>query len=189
MAGKATRKRSDSEVHTHLSIKVEDHEASVSASVNHLAYEPQYGWHSGGEEPVYEFRNSVIVSGTATWPEQRAGDHYEITLYGGGSPVRDLDARLKDLAELDAHGSPRYRKYRGREVPVYRPPPGLGVLDRVRGEPTWRTYLFVKPTFADRWLALLVGTSGLFIALHECRTGRSRWIRGIGLHTADPTED
>jgi hypothetical protein len=187
MAGKATSKRAESEVYTDLVIKVETYEASVSAGVNHLAYDPQYGWHSDGEEPVYELRTCVVVLGAAVWPEERAGDRCEVTLYG--SPGRDLDARLKDLAELDEHGSPRYRTYRGREVPVYRPPRGLGVLHKVRGEPAWTTYLFVKPEFVDRWLALLGRTSGLFVNLRECKIGRDRWIRSIGLHTADPTEE
>ena len=189
MARNATNGKPTSEMHTHLAIEVEGYEASVSVGVNHMAYEPQYGWHSDGEEPVYEFRNRLVVSGTATWPEDRTGDRYEVTLYGGESPVHDLNARLKDLAELDEHGSPRFRKYRGREVPVYQPPSGLAVLDKVRGEPAWRTYLFVKPAFVDQWLALLTASSGPFIGLHECRAGRSRWVRGIGLDTADPSEE
>jgi hypothetical protein len=187
MARNATRKRAESEEHTHLALKVEGYEASVSARVNHLAYEPQYGWHSDGEEPVYELINRVVVSGTAISPEERAGDRCEVTLYG--SQDRDLDARLKDLAELDEHRSPRFRTYRGREVPVYKTPLGLGLLDKVRVEPAWRTYLFVKPVFVDRWLALLGTTTGLFVELRECKVGRDRWIRSIGLQTTDPTED
>jgi hypothetical protein len=187
MARKAARRRAESEVYTNLVIKVETYEASVSAGVNHLAYEPQYGWHSDGEEPVYELHNRVVLSGTAIAPEKRAGDRYEITLYGSSGP--DLDARLKDLAELDAHGSPRYRTYRGREVPVYKPPFGLGVLNKVRGEPAWTTHLFVKPVLVDRWLALLGTTKNLFIELHECKVGRDRWVRSIGLQTTDPMEE
>lgn len=79
--------------------------------------------------------------------------------------------------------------YRGREVPIYRPPHGLGVIDKARGEPEWRTSLFVKPGFVDRWLALLGSSRELFISLHECRTGRKRWVRGIELITSNPEED
>jgi hypothetical protein len=181
---KATSKRAESEIYTHLSIKVESYEASTSAGINHHAYEPQYAWRSTDDEPVYELRNSVVVSGTALWPENRAGDRYAIALHG--SSGRDFDNRLKDLAELDQHGTPRYRSYRGREVPVYQPPRGLGVLNKVRGQPSWTTYLFMKPALVDRWLPLLTSTTGLFVELTECKVERDRWIRSLALSTADP---
>ena len=188
LAKRKTKKAPPAEVHTHLTLKVESYEASVSAGINHAAYEPQYGWHSGDEEPVYQFRNSLIVSGTATYPDDRAGDYYEIWLYGDSSPARDLDAKLEDLAERDEYGAPRYRKYRGRDVPIYKPPAGFGLLDKVRGEPAWHTSLFVKAWLVEQWLSLLTTQTGLFVGLHECKAKRTRWVRRIELHTADPTD-
>ena len=188
MTRSATGKQVKSEEHSHLTISVDRYEASVSARINHFAYEPQYAWHPIDEEPVYQFSNGLIVWGIVTWPEDRGGDRCEVTLYGDVSPARDLDTRLEEIAELDEDRLPRYRKYRGREVPVYREPKGFGVLDKVRGEPEWRTSLFVKPTFVDRWLALLTSSDGLFISLHECKSSRKRWVRGIELRTSDPNE-
>ncbi|GFM28598.1 hypothetical protein [Novosphingobium sp. PY1] len=112
-----------------------------------------------------------------------------VTLYGDTSPARDLDAKLEDIAERDEHGVPRYRHYRGREVPVYRAPKGLGVLDKSRNEDEWSMSLFVKQTFVDRWLTLLVASRELFISIHECKVGRSRWVRAIKLGTANPDDE
>ncbi len=57
------------------------------------------------------------------------------------------------------------------------------MLDKVRGEPEWHTSLFVKPALVDRWLALLGSSRDLFMSLHECKIGRTRWVRGIELVT------
>jgi hypothetical protein len=182
------KKSPTAETHTHLTINVDTYEASVSAGVNHVAYEPQYGWYSDGEEPVYQFRVDLTVSGKATSPADRARDSYDIMLSGEDTPVRNLDCKLSDLAELDEIGSPQYRTYRGRDVPIYEPPPGLGVLNKVRGAPSWSAFLLVKPSMIEQWLTLLTTHSDLFISLHECRANRTRWVRRIQLGTADPTE-
>jgi hypothetical protein len=116
MKGSTKGKRSTPEEHSHLTIAVEGFEASVSAAVNHLAYEPQYAWHSLDEEPVYQFRNSLIVSGTLLGPTDRAGDRCVVTLYGYGSPTRDLGAKLEDIAELK-QTSPREPNRRSRSGP------------------------------------------------------------------------
>lgn len=167
---------------------MENYEASVSAGINHVAYEPQYGWYSDGEEPVYQFRVDLTVSGKATSPDDRAGNSYDIMLSGESAPVRDLDCKLRGLAELDEFGAPRYRKYRGRDVPIYEPPPGLGVLNKVRGAPSWSTFLLVKPSMIEQWLTLLTTRSELFISMHEFRANRTRWVRRIQIGTAAPTE-
>lgn len=189
MTQKKSRRRPPTEAHSHLVIAVEGHQTSVSARINHYAYEPQYAFRLLEDEPVYQFSNRLVASGTIVSEGKSAGDRCVVTLYGDPSPAFNLDARLEDIAELDAHGSPRYRTFRGKEVPVYRPPKGLGVIEKVRGEPLWQTSLFVKPVFVDRWLALLGSSRDLFISLHECKLGRKRWVRGVELGTANPEEE
>ncbi|MGQ7829783.1 hypothetical protein [Altererythrobacter sp. Z27] len=186
--GTAAR-RSSTEVHSHLTIAVEGYEASVSARVNHYAYEPRYAFRPLDDQPVHEFSSRLVVAGTIVSEGKSATNCCLVTLYGDPSPAFDLDARLEDIAELDDHGSPRYRQYRGKEVPVYRPPKGLGVLGKVKGQPEWQTSLFVKPVLVDRWLTLLCSSRDLFMSLHECKTGRTRWVRGIELGTVNPEEE
>ena len=188
MRKKSKAKKRQVEEHSHLTISVEKYEASVSLRINHYAYEPQYAWQSTDEEPVYELSNDLIVSGSILEPADRAGDRCVITLYGADTSVRDLDAKLEDIAEVDENRVPRFRTYRGREVPIYRPPRGLGLIDKARGEPEWRTSLFVKPCLVDRWQTLLGSSRKLFISLHECKAGRKRWVRGIELMTQNPDE-
>lgn len=189
MAKKPANKRRAEETHTHLAISVQNFGASSSASINHAAYGSNSSWYADGEEPVYVLRNQLTVSGKAIDPDERSGDWYDITL-SGGSPTTsfDLDAKLKDLAERDEYGAPRYRKYRGRDVAIYKPPPGLGLLEKVRGETAWTAWLFVKPALIEQWLALLTSTSDLYVAVHECKAKRHRWIRSIELSTIDPAD-
>lgn len=188
MARKQNGKSGAEEVHTHLSIRVDDYEASLSTLINHAAYEPQYGWQPADDDPVYQNGITLRVLGTSIWPDKRAGDQYEITLSADNSPSRNLEMKLRDLAELDEFGTPRYRAYRGREVPIYKQPPDFGLLDKVRGLPSWRSWISVKPSLAHSWLTLLAARQDLFIALHECRKSRVRSVRGLALHTHDPYE-
>lgn len=132
------------EQHTHLAIRVDRYDAGVRASINHNVYAPQYAWNLDDADPVYELTNEVTITGTATYPPERAGDTYELKMYGNDAPSHRLNLELKDVQERDEHGSPKYRQYRGKEIPVYLAPKGLGLLDKVRGEPHWTAWLFVS---------------------------------------------
>jgi len=138
-------KRKPAEEHTHIGIGVDRYQAAVTASINHSVYGPQYALSLNDDDSVYEFTNQVTITGTATYPDERAGDTYEFTIYGDDTPSHHRDAKLKDVQARDKYGSPQYRTYHGREIPVYVAPKGLGMLDKVRGEASWRAWLFVAP--------------------------------------------
>lgn len=174
---------------TDLAIRVTGHEARVNARVNHDAYQPQYAMNLDDNDPLYDFRNEVTITGTATWPEDRAGQAFELTLYGDDAPSSRTDLRLRDIHARNKHGSLQYRTYRGREVPVFAPPRGMGILDKVRGEPRWRGAIFVARRLVTDALILLRQKRPLYIALDERRIERTRWIRRFHLQTTDPAEE
>jgi len=183
------RQRKPKEEHTHLAIRVEQYEAHVEASVNHNVYAPQYAWDLDDDDALYQFTTQLTIKGISTYPEERADDEYELTIYGNDTRSRRLDATLKDAHARDEHGLPRYREYRGRQIPIYNPPSGLGLLDKVRGEPRWAAWLFVAPRFVSDALVLLGHGKKMFLAIHESKNKRTRWVQSLTLQTADPAEE
>ncbi|MEI9410493.1 hypothetical protein [Mesorhizobium salmacidum] len=155
MPRKTKRQKQPDEEHTHLAIRVERYEASVEAAINYNVYTPQTAWSSDDDDPLYRFISRLTVAGLSTYPEERAGDTYEITVYGDNLGSGDIRATLKDVQERDQHGSVKYRQYRGTQIPIYNPPPGIGLIDKIRGEPRWTAWLRVSPHYTSDALALL----------------------------------
>ncbi|MEZ5654279.1 MAG: hypothetical protein R3E04_00085 [Sphingobium sp.] len=174
---------------THLELRVESFEASLWGGVNHDALAPEYAWRLDEEDLVYKFTSELRISALTTWPSKRANEHFELTLHGDDRHSTRLLEMLKDIRATDNDGSPRYRTYRGKEIPVLVPPDGLGVIDKVRGESTRRAWLFVTPLFVDQCRSLLTNTTDLFLSIHEWKCGRSRWVRSLSLQTSDPAEE
>lgn len=109
----------------------------------------------------------------------RVEHSYEVTIYGDNLGSGDIRATLKDVQERDEYGSPKYRQYRGRQIPIYKPPPGMGRIDKIRGEQRWTAWLRVSPRFTSDALALLSNGRALFLAIHERKTNRTRWVREL----------
>lgn len=189
MSRKRHRQGKREEQHTHLAIRVDRYDAGVRASINHNVHSPQYAWNLDDADPVYEFTNEVTITGTATYPPERAGDTYEVTMYGNDAPSHRLHLELKDVQERDVHGSPKYRQYRGREIPIYIAPKGLCLLDKVRGEAHWRAWLLVSSRMVTDALTLLGQRKHVFLAIHERKANRARWVQRISLQTSDPAEE
>jgi hypothetical protein len=97
--------------------------------------------------------------------------------------------KLKDLQARDARGSLRYRTYRGKDLPMYDRPKSFGLLNKTRGEARWTGWLFLPTRSASDMLVLLSQKRDLFLAVHERRNGRTRWIHGMSLQTSDPSEE
>ena len=177
------------EEHSHIAIQVATYEAQANAAINHTAIAPQYAWDLNDDDPLYSFTSHLRIVGDALYPENRTGYRYELTIYGNDAPSRRVDAKLKDVHARDKHGSPQYRSYRGREIPVYNPPKGMGILDKVRGEQRWTAWVHATPRFVSDALALLSLRKELFLTIHERKIERTHWIQGITLQTADPREE
>jgi hypothetical protein len=189
MPRKTKRRKQTEEEHTHLAIRVERCEASVEAAVNYNVYSPQSAWNSDDDEPLHRFTTRLTVAGKSTSPDERAGDTYEVTIYGDNLGSGDVRATLRDVQARDEHGSPKYRQYHGRQIPIYNPPPGMGLIDKIRGEPRWTAWLRVSPRFTSDALALLSNGRSLFLAIHERKKDRARWVQSVSVQTSDPAEE
>lgn len=189
MPRKAKRQGKPEEEHTLIMIRVEGYEAHVDAGINSAVYAPQYAWDLDDDDPLYKFTSRLQITGTSLYPEKRAGETYELIVYGDDARSRQLDTKLKDTQARDKHGSPQYRSYRGREIPVYGAPKGMGLLDKIRGEPRWTAWLHVMPGFMNDALVLLGQKRDLFLTIHECKIERARWVRRVTLQTHDPQEE
>ncbi len=181
-----SRSSEEEDVHTHLTIHVKYYDARVSTSINHEIYNPGAFW-IVEDDPVYGFTTELAITGVSTYPEERAGDIYELTIHGDDAPSRGHAVKLKDMQTRDERGSLQYRTYRGKDVPVYDRPGSFGLLNKMGGESRWTGWLFVPTGFVRDMLVLLGHGRDLFLALHERRSGRKRWIHGLSLQTNDPT--
>lgn len=189
MPRRTKRQKQPEEEHTHLAIRVERCEASVEAAINYNVYTPQTAWHSDDDDPLYRFTTRLTVAGISTYPEERAGDTYEVTIYGDNLRSGDIHATLRDVQERDEHGSPEYRQYRGRQIPIYNPPLGMGLIDKIRGEPRWTAWLRVSPDYTSNALTMLGNGRSLFLAIHERKRGHARWVQSVSLQTTNPAEE
>lgn len=172
-----------------IGVKVENYDARVEAYINIEAKDPKYAIDLDDRDPVYKYITRLTIVGTATYPEDRAGQRFEITVYGDESPSRHVFPTLKDLQQRGEYGQPLYREYRGRSLPVLRKPRGLGTLQKIRGEPVWTAWLNVAARLVSDMLVLLGTKRDMYLTIEERKIGRTRWVDGISLQTTDPAEE
>jgi hypothetical protein len=174
--------------YTFLAICVERYEVETEATVNHYLEQPQYAFRElRDDDPVFEYTTRVKIRGTSTYPDERAGEAYEVILRGDDAPSTDVHLKLSDVHERDEYRSPRYRSYRGREIPVFKTVPGFGVLNKNGRE--WNAWLTVAPRLVSDMLTLLGTGRKLYLSLDERKEQRLRWIRGLALRSTDPAEE
>ena len=170
-----------------IAIKVDDYSVRADAEINSsLLGSPRF--FDNEEEPVHEFETKLEITGLCTDPEDRVGHRFEISMYGAA----DIDQRtpkIKDLRERNKEGDYRYRTYRGREYPVYAPPPPVAYIDKVRGENRWITWLWVPPRMVTDTLIILSGNKQTYISLHEIKEGRKRRAQNLTVQTTDPADE
>lgn len=183
------KKAAPEPVITRLGLRLEASEVRVDAGVNIDARHPKYALSFNEDDPVYTYITRLTLRGTVTSPPERAGDQYEVAVSGDEAPSRHVSPTLKQLQERDEFGSPKYRDYRGGSIPVYRTIPGLGLVNKARGEAAWYGWVNVSARVVSDMLVLLNSGRTLYLAIEERREGRTRWIDGVGLQTSDPAED
>ena len=137
---------------------------------------------------VFDFHTHIEVVGVCTYPEERQGASYQVTVYGE-ERNGEFEKRLSDYVARDAEGNIKRRKSRGIEAPIYVPPNGIGLLDKRRGENLWNGVVWVAARTTSDMLTLLTRVERLYISIHEKRVGRQRWILRLTLQTSDPAEE
>ncbi len=189
MPKKKKRQKVPDDEHAHLAIRVDGYEAKIGATINHNVFAPQFAWNLEDDDPLFEFVTQLVISGTITYPEERSGASFEITFLASNTGSKDFQSTLKDVQARDEHGVPEYRIYRGRQIPIYKPPKGMGLVDKIRGEASWVAHLRVSPSFVSNALALLTTGRRLFLAVNERKSDQTRWIQSANLQTTNPAEE
>jgi len=186
---KALSSKSKGGEYTLLAIRVDTHNTRSAASISLTARHPQSAFERRDDDPVYECETEISLSGVVTYPDERAGQNFSITLHGDDSPSSETHATLKDIAVLDQYGSPTYREYRGRHIPVYKLPSGLGLIEKVRGEPAWTAWAKLPRRALTDMAAILAPGRQLYLEVQERKSDRVRWVNSIAIQTFDPAAD
>lgn len=169
-----------------IAITVDDYTVHADAGINlSLLGSPRA---VDEDEPVYRFETTLELSGLCTDPEDRAGHRYDITMRGAPTGYEHSLA-IKHLREHDKNSLPRYRAYRGGQLPVYAPPPPLAFVNKVRGEDCWTVWLTVAPQIVTDSLILLSGSKTVYVSLHEVKEHRQRRVQSLSVQTTDPREE
>ena len=182
----ARKQRKVTREYTLLGLEVCGFQAAADAGIN---YEVKNLRHCAPDEKVFKFDSSLEMSCVCIYPDERAGDGYELSAHGYECQPGDFESTLDDYHVRDEDYQRKYRKVQGSEVPVYELPKGIGMLDRIRGTKDWRCWAWVSPQTVTDMLLLLTGVSPLYVALNEVKIGRQRWIDGLTLQTSNPAED
>ncbi len=178
------------DVYTEVVIQVGSYDAAVDAAINHVVYAPQNAFKLDDSDPVFAFKTRLVVRGVSTYPPERASDQYEFTIYGDDAPSQDIHTTLKDVQKREGgYGLPQYREYRGRQIPIYEPPSGLGLIEKIRGQKQWSVWVHAPTRFTNDLLTLLGHKRPLFIYLRERKNDRARWVQGISLQTVNPLDE
>ncbi|MET0010716.1 MAG: hypothetical protein ABW109_22910 [Candidatus Thiodiazotropha sp. 6PLUC4] len=170
-----------------IAIEVDDYSVRSEAGINYHLHGSLYPF-DHEDEPIYSFESVLHISGVCTDPKDRAGHRYDITLYGMPYEQRNTPS-IKDLHERDEHGSPKYRKRRGREEPVYTPAPPIAYIDKIRGEDRWTTSVVVAPQMVTDSLIILSSQKSAYISIHEIKENRKRRVNSLTVQTTNPEEE
>jgi hypothetical protein len=170
-----------------IAIEVEDNSVGADAGINSsLLGSPRFI--DDEEETVHEFQTNQEITGLCTDPEDRAGHRFDIHMYSAPD-IKQRTPRIKDLRDRNKEGDYRYRAYRGRQYPVYAPPPPVVYIDNVRGENRWLTWAWVTLRMVTDSLILLNGNKQVYVSLHEVKESRKRLIQNLTVQTTDPAEE
>ena len=182
----AETKKTSAEEYTFLALKLNRFDAVINASIN---YEVRDSRHRRDDAKVYDFESHLYIEGVCTYPAKRAGATYCLTVYGSEPRYDKFTSILADCHVRNDHGLPKYRKVRGKEVPIYDVPKGIGHLERQRGVQTWVGWIWVPPQTVNDMLTLLPHVRPLYIDIHELSINRNRWLVGLTLQTTAPAAE
>ena len=180
-------KRTEEE-HNFLSIKVSHFDVSIESSINYNLRVDRPIIIRNGEELAFLNETRLEITGLCVAPKDRVNEEYEISIWGSERYVGEHDLMLRHYQAKDEHGSPKYRQYRGQSYPVYEPPLGLGSISKNRDIGIWQSVIWVKPRLASDMLVMLNQKRTLYLAIHETKKGRQRWVQSVGLQTTNPVE-
>jgi len=177
------QKTKQHEEYDFLHLEVLNYAVSSNASINHEVRDRRS---QHDEAKVYEFYSDVAVTCRRIWPEERPDWEYRIHIYGQPLTYRDFDMTLKDCHVRDAENRFVYEKRSGRERPVYEAPKGLGSWEKLRGQNCMSGAIWISPKSMSDMIQILNNGQPPWVAIHERKIEKIRWIVGFTLQTEKP---
>ena len=66
------------------------------------------------------------INGIVTAPKTLVGNSFELRVQSIDQTSNELNWTLDDTHKRNEYGAREYRTYRGKEIPIFNPPSGLG---------------------------------------------------------------
>ena len=167
-------------------IQITNYDIYIDSSIN---YEVRDKRHHFDDAKIYDFSSYIKFHGSCMDSQGINDRKYEIIAYGSEAQPGDFDLKLSDCHLQDEKGFRQFRKYRGREVPIYNIPNGIGMLTRLKGSQITFGSAWVSPETITNMLAVLPHVSPIYLSIHERLIEGQRWIIGLTLQTSDPDEE
>jgi len=186
---KRKKRRTAEPSYTQLGVRVEQYEVESAVDVNFHLEHPHLAFHDADDDPLFEHITRLVLTGTATYPSDRAGERFELTIRGDDGPSTRVGLKLRDMQLRDHNRVSQYREYRGQTLPVYRPVPGIASVSRAGKASPWTAWINLAPRLVSDMLALVGFSDRLYLGILECKQGRERWIRRLSLQTTDPATE
>ncbi|PCJ95120.1 MAG: hypothetical protein COA45_12390 [Zetaproteobacteria bacterium] len=168
-----------------LGIEITNHTTAINASIN---YEVRKTRKCTGDEEIYSFNSYIEIEGFRIYPEGHNDITYSITIYGEERADWPFSLKLNDCQKIDDELIPIYRKIRGKEVPVYDLPKGIGYIERQRGIQHWRGAIWVPQRTITDMLALLPHVQPLYLDILTIMEKKHQNITSLSLQTNNPAE-
>ena len=182
-----TTKKKPTDTYETLAAKVTDYKLRIRAGLNsNLKGNPIR--QPRPTDPLYTYETWIQIYVECTEPSKRAGETYDIFMVADPN-ADDLKLTLDDVQARDRAGNPKTRFYRGAEITVYEPPPGITVVSPGGGKRHHHVYLRVAPSLASNMITALSADAAPFLAIHEHKVGPKRWIDHLSLQSVDPAEE
>ena len=175
--------------YTQLAVRLERYDVQSEVGVTFYLERPELAFHDADDDPLFEHITRLVLTGTATYPAERSGECFELTIRGDDGPSSRVGLMLRDMHLLDKERVPRYREYRGQSYPVYRQVPGIASMSRAGKTSSWTAWINLKPRLVSDMLLTLGLRARLYLGILESKQGRERWIRQLSLQTIDPANE
>jgi len=177
------RKKKIKEENSELVAKVSGFDVCSEASIN-IDLRMDRPFLSRDTDLAHEFVTTLEIVGEFISPRSHIGELLELTIRGCEPHSGDFSTTLKDYQTRDKYRAPIYRTYRGEQIPVYEAPPGIALLNKVRGQNAWNAWLWLSARLVSDMLIVLNSKRDLYINIQELKKDRKRWIQSLSLQTS-----
>lgn len=86
MPRKKKVRRKAEPVYTHLAIRLDRYDVEAGVGVSYLLERPDLAFRDADDDPVFEHVTQLELAGSASYPPERAGERFELTVRGDDGP-------------------------------------------------------------------------------------------------------